>query len=200
ELEFILDTGGGALAKTTTYGYDTTFQYDVGFDQTSVSEYAYILVDQNTAQTLPIASLASIPNGDLVRTTVTSYLTSDTNYRSNTRRRIGLPSPITIYNGTVSDPNVRARSTISYDETALQTYTPPSTWIDPQNSYRGNPTTTSLWLNLNAGGNIVTYPNGTYVVTHAEYDQFGNVRTTTDAKGKQSQIEYSPDYLYAYPT
>src|SRR5207302_1532399 len=63
-------------------------------------------------------------------------------------------------------------------------------WSDPQTMYRGNPTTISSWLNT----------TNTYLITHATYDQFGNVRATTDAKGNQSQLDYSATYSYAYPT
>jgi len=117
EVEFILDTGGGALAQTRTYGYDTTYQYDVGIDRTSVSEYDYILVDQNTAQTTPITSLGSIPNGTVLRTTQIAYLTSNANYRN--RNIIGLPTSTTVYKGLPADNIVMAQSSINYDESGL---------------------------------------------------------------------------------
>jgi hypothetical protein len=159
ETEFILDTGGNALAKTTTYGYDTTFQFDVGADQTSVSEYDYVAIDQTTAQTTAITSIGSIPMDTLIRTTQTGYMTSDANYRN--RNILGLPTSLTVYKGLPGDANVVSRSTISYDETSLLTFTPPTTWIDPQTGYRGNATTTSRWLNLN-GSTLATFPQGTY--------------------------------------
>ena len=41
---------------------------------------------------------------------------------------------------------------------------------------------------------------GTDLQTHAQYDQSGSVRNSWDALGNQSQIEYSSNYAYAYPT
>lgn len=81
EVEFVLDTGGSALARTTTYTYDTTYQFTVGVERTTVRAYDFISVDQNTAQTIAITSLSSIPNGTLLGRTTTTYLTSDQNYR-----------------------------------------------------------------------------------------------------------------------
>jgi hypothetical protein len=110
ETEFILDTGGGALARTATYGYDLTYQFDVGIDQTSVSQYDYVVVDQNTAQTLPLSSLSSIPYGTLLRTEQTAYLTSNANYRN--RNIVGLPTSTIVYKGAVSDNIVVAESSM----------------------------------------------------------------------------------------
>lgn len=49
EVELILDTDGPALAKSKTYSYDTTYQYTVGVERTSINEFDYVEVDQNTA-------------------------------------------------------------------------------------------------------------------------------------------------------
>jgi hypothetical protein len=95
QVEILLDTGGNALAKTTTYGYDTTYQFNVGVDETSVTEYDYTSVDQNTAQT---GVITSIPLGTLLRTTLTSYLTGNSSYRS--RNIVGLPTLVTIQNAS----------------------------------------------------------------------------------------------------
>jgi len=48
----------------------------------------------------------------------------------------------------------------------------------------------SRWLNT----------SNSNLQTHASYDQFGNVRVATDAKGNQSSVDYSSAYQYAYPT
>ncbi len=206
ETEFIFDTGGGALARTTTYGYDLTYQFDVGIDQTSVSQYDYVLVDQNTAQTIAVTALNSIPIGTLLRTTQITYLTGNANYRT-ARNIVGLPTSTTIYKGTPTDNNVVARSTISYDEggpfAQLNDYGSVVNWTDPQTLYRGNPTSTSQWLNYN-GSTLATYPSGTYLTTHAQYDQCGSVRRSWDAGdtgfSHPAQIDYSITYNYAYPT
>jgi RHS repeat-associated protein len=189
EIEILLDNGTSALAKTTTYGYDTTYQFDVGVDQTSISEYDYVSVDQNTAQG---GSINQIPTGVLLRTTQTTYLTGNANYRN--RNILGLPTSTTVYN---SGSGIVAQSTITYDEASypLLTYGSVTGWIDPQTSYRGNPTTTSRWLD---------YPTSTWISTHAQFDQCGSVRYVWDARDitltNPTQIEYSSAYAYAYPT
>lgn len=215
ETEFILDTGGGALARTTTYGYDLTYQFDVGIDQTSVSQYDYVLIDQNTAQTIPATSLSSIPNGALLRTEQTAYLTGNANYRN--RNIVGLPTSTIVYKGAVSDNIVVARSSISYDEggqfAQLNDYGSVINWTDPgANVVRGNATTHSRWLNFNGSTfNTFYYGTGSVLTTHAQYDQCGSVRKIWDASDttltNPSQIGYvdsfsdgTPRNSYAYPT
>ncbi len=206
ETEFIFDTGGGALARTTTYGYDLTYQFDVGIDQTSVSQYDYVLVDQNTAQTMAVTALSSIPTGTLLRTTQTTYLTGNANYRT-ARHIVGLPTSTTTYKGLPTNNNVVAQSSISYDEggqfAQLNDYGSVVNWTDPLTPYRGNPTSISQWLNYN-GSTLTTYPSGTYLTTHAQYDQCGSVRRSWDAAdtglSHPAQIDYSSTYNYAYPT
>jgi RHS repeat-associated protein len=193
-VNLILDTGGNALVTRSDALYDTTYQFTVGVDATSSSEYAYTTVDQTTAQTCPISSM---PTGALVRTTQTAYLTGDANYRN--RNILGLPTSSTIYNGT---GGIVAQSSVSYDETSfgetsspLLTYESVTGWTDPQTPYRGNPTTTSRWLD---------YPMSTWIATHAQYDQCGSVRKTWDARDTSflnpTQIEYAAINHYAYPT
>src|SRR5713226_7948449 len=185
-VDIVLDTGtSNALVKTTIPGYDLTYQFDVGADQTSVAEYDWATTDQSTAQT---AAIAAMPLGALVCTTQTSFLTSNVNYRS--RNILGLPGSATVYKGAPSDNIVVAQSSVSYDEYSLTNPGSVASWTDPQTVYRGNATTTSHWLNT----------SNTYLQTHASYDQFCNVRTATDAKGNQSQLDYSSTYQYAYPT
>lgn len=105
------------------------------------------------------------------------------------------------------DPNTGAESLLSYsefiyDESAYTAdpYSPvPTGWIDPGALRRGNLTTVKRWLNFD-GSNLVAFPDGTYITTHAKYDQVGNVVSAYDAKGKQTQIAYSSQYKYGYPT
>src|SRR5206468_12968261 len=114
---------------------------------TSISQYAYVLVDQNTAQTLAVGSLSSILVGTLVRTTQTAYLTGNVNYRD--RNIVGLPTSVIIYQGPPSDNIVVAQSSIDYDEEAypILSYGNAGGWTDPQTSYRGNATSARRWLN-----------------------------------------------------
>jgi hypothetical protein len=45
-VNLILDTGGAALTSASTSVYDTTYEFSVGLDRTSTTEYAYTTVDQ----------------------------------------------------------------------------------------------------------------------------------------------------------
>ncbi len=182
-----LDTGGDALTTTNTFNYDTTYWWNVGLDRTSVSEYGYQLVDQNTAQN---GTVDSIPLGTLVRTSNTTYTTADANYRN--RNILGLPtySSISDANGLVS------QTFIDYDESAypLISVAPVIGWNDPQTNYRGNATTVRKWLN---------YPSLTWIQTHTQYDGYGNVRKIWDGMGRvdpSTELDYSSGYYYAYPT
>jgi RHS repeat-associated protein len=185
QVEILLDTGGAALAKTTTYGYDLTYQFSTGADQTSVNEYDYVAVDQNTAQTGPISSIpvAAQP----LRITETAYLDSNASYRA--RNLLGLPTSVTVRNGATA---VVAKSTTSYDEDLYQlgaTYGAVTHWAAPP-GVRGNATTVSRWLDA----------TNSYVQTHAQYDQCGGVVGSWDANNNKTQVDYSSAYAYAYPT
>jgi len=199
EVEILLDAPV-AVARTRTYGYDTTYQYDVGLEQTSVNEFDYVDIDQNTAQTLPITSLSTIPNGTLLRSTESDYLTGNINYRS--RNLLGLVTATRTKDGA---GNIVAQSSNLYDEAAFPLLTYPSVlgWTDPATAFRGNVTTVSNWLNFN-GANISTFPQGTYLTTHTQYDQCGSVRKTWDANdtslSNPTQLDYSDTYQRAYAT
>jgi hypothetical protein len=158
KVDIILDTGGNALAAATEMTYDSDLNVTV------TKHYDYASIAQTTAQT---ADTPSIPNGTLLRTEETDYLTGDANYRA--RNLLSLPTAARVKDGA---GNVVAQSSFAYDETALQNIGSANGWNDPQTSYRGNPTTSSHWLNT----------TNSYLGTHASYDQFGNVRTTTDAQ------------------
>ena len=182
-----LDTGGDALSLTSAFGYDTNYWWNVGLDRTSSTEYGFKLVNPTTAQNDPIDS---IPDGPLLRITNTSYLTTNANYRD--RNILGLPtySSISDANGIVS------QTSISYDESAypLLSFGPVVGWNNPQTSYRGNPTTVKKWLN---------YPTATWIETHTQYDQYGNVRKSWDGMGRlepSAELDYSAGHYYAYPT
>jgi RHS repeat-associated protein len=182
-----LDTGGDALTTTSTFNYDTTYWWNVGLDRIGSSEYGFTLVDQNTAQN---GTIDSVPLGPLVRTTSTSYTTSDLNYRS--RNILGLPT----YSSISDAGGVVSQTFIDYDESSypLIPVGPVVGWNDPQTTLRGNPTTVRKWLN---------YPAVTWIQTHTQYDGYGNVRKTWDGMDRalpSAEIDYSSSYYYAYPT
>jgi RHS repeat-associated protein len=186
EVEVIIEPGAHALAKTTVYGYDLSQQFTTGISQTSASEYDFVAVDLNTAQG---GAITAFPAPALpLRKTETAYLDA-ANSAYRTRHILGLPTSVTVKDGAGTP---KSQVTTDYDEAAYQlvnNYGAVSNWADP-GALRGNPTTTGRWLDT-AGG---------YVQTHATYDQVGNVVTSWDADGTQTQTAYSPAFSYAYPT
>ena len=197
EVEIICDpAGGSALAKTLTHEYDLTYQFSTGVNETATNEYDYVVLDPTTAETIAIASVST---GLLQRRTEKTYLDA-TNAAYRDRNLLGLVTSVTVKDRFA---NILAQSSITYDEggqyAQLNDYGSVTNWTDPQTTYRGNPTTASQWLNYN-GSTLSTFPNGTYLTTHAQYDRCGSVRNSWDAKGNLSQMEYSSSYAYAYPT
>src|SRR5258705_1826192 len=195
-VSLILDTGGNALTSASTYVYDLTYQFSVGLDRTSSTEYAYTTVDQTTALN---GAISAIPVGSAVRTSETTFLTSNANYRD--RNILGLVSSSVVKNGVGT---VVSQSSFNYDESAypLLTYGSVTGWTNPPSTYRGNVTTAGRW---------VDYPISTWVYTHAQYDQCGSVRNAWDARDtgltNPSQISYTdafadgvPRNTYAFPT
>jgi RHS repeat-associated protein len=195
-VSLILDTGGVALTSASTYVYDASYQFSVGLDRTSTTEYAFTTVDQTTAQT---GASSAIPLGSVLRTSEATFLTSNGNYR--TRNILGLTSSTVVKNGTGT---VVSQGSFNYDESTLPllTYGSVTGWIDPQSTYRGNVTTSGRW---------VDYPTSTWIYTHAQYDQCGSVRKAWDARdtalANPSQISYSDSFAdgvprnsYAFPT
>lgn len=186
DVALVLDTGGNALAKTTT------FQYDADLNPTATSRYDYAAVDQGTAQA---GAIGSMPQGALLNTTETTFLINDTAIDAGVRAAyrdrnlIRLPSSTRVKDAAGA---VVAQSEVRYDEAAypLLGYGPVTGWADPGTGVRGNATTSRSWLDT----------AGTYVETHAQYDQCGNVRYALDARGNLSQVEYSSTYAYTYPT
>src|SRR5205085_5203071 len=83
-----------------------------------------------------------------------------------------------------------------YTQYPLLTYDPVIGWQDP-GSVRGNPTTVRQWLNT----------NNSWIETHAQFDQLGNVRKSWDALGRLSETTYDDVFTdnisrntYAFPT
>lgn len=183
EIEILYDSSGNGVAEITTYDYDTTYERTTGALQTAVHDYDYVSVDQNTNP---------IPLGTLLRTTETTYLDSNSAYRS--RNILGLPTAVTIKNGAGI---MVAQTTMSYDDTTLAACTGIINWTDP-GSYRGNLTTTNHWLNT----------TNSYLATHVAYDQAGNAVSATDALNHTATTSYADSFAdnnnsrntYAYPT
>jgi hypothetical protein len=98
---------------------------------------------------------------------------------------LALPTSTRLKVGDASG-NIVAKSLVKYDESSFPLLTEGSTtgWIDPGTSVRGNPTTTGQWLT-----------GSTYLQSHEQYDQFGNLRKSWGARdtslSNPSQIQYS---------
>ncbi|HBB87171.1 MAG TPA: hypothetical protein DC047_06110 [Blastocatellia bacterium] len=185
KIDIILDTGpDSALASATEMDYDSDLNV------ISTRQYDYVSISQTTARS---ADYSSIANGTLLRTDETTYLVNDSAIDSGTRAAYRARNLISLPTSTrVKKPGETvpvAQSSVAYDEYSVTTVGTVSSWTDP-GPYRGNTTTASRWLDT----------TGAYLQQHAYYDQFGNVRTTVDAKGKESHIDYSGNYQYAYPT
>jgi RHS repeat-associated protein len=187
EIEILLDTGGGnALAKTTAY------QYDGDLNLISTAEYDFAQVSPATAQSGAISSIAA---GALLRTSETTFLVNDAAVDSNTRaayRARNLTALASSSRVRAAALNIVAQNEIKYDELNYQLapYGAVTSWTDPATNIRGNATTSRSWLDT----------PGTWVETHAQYDQCGSVVGSWDANGNKTQSDYSSAYAYAYPT
>ena len=188
EVSILFDTDTtSALAKTTVYNYDLTYQYTIGAIASSVVEYDWSVVSKTTAKTASIGSF-SAPTPAL-RTSETTNLLLDSTipqtirdaYRD--RHLVGLVSSTRVKD---SAGTIVAKNSMKYDEYTLATVGNVSGWADPQSAYRGNMTTSGRWLNT----------TNNYLESHNTYDQFGNVRTKTDSNGNQTQIAYDPEHTY----
>lgn len=164
---------------TKTTSIDPQVPHNVGFDQFN-----------NPTDSWDYDYGAGAPSAYPLRHTHTDYLTTNPvnsiDYTLYTGAHIrSLPSAQKVY--SVSQINgaetLVAQGTTSYDEPAypLLTYVSVTGWIDPATTARGNATSTGSWLNT----------IGSWLSTHAQYDQLGNPRSLWDAKGNQTQISYT---------
>ncbi len=206
QVGILLDTGGDALATTTTMSYDQDL------NQTASNSYDYVSINQTAAQT---GTINSIPQGSLQRTSETIYLLSDADYSGawasyRDRNLLVLPTKVLIKNGSGV---VLAAKEFKYDESAypLTTYPAVSNWTDPQNAYLGNVTTVRRWQDFNYGTGErqawADWASGTWIEAHTWYDQCGSVVKVRDGNNKDTITGYadnfygaSPQNTYAYPT
>ncbi len=155
------------------------WEYGYGVGAPSTYPMRHVHTDYLAVNPANNVSYADPVNGN-------TYTANDVHLRAVPRAR-----QIYSINPTNGIETLVAQSETRYDEPAysLLTYGTVTSWNDP-GSARGNATTSRNWVNT----------SNSWLETHAQYDQCGNVRNTWDAKGNQSQIEYSSDYVYAYPT
>ena len=189
KVEILLDTGGDALAATTVSSYDNDL------NEIATNHYDYVPVDPATAQT---GDINSFPLGTLLRTEESTFLVNNTNIPQATRNSyrarhlISLPSYTRVKNGST----VVAETQFKYDEAAYPPLTygvTPTGWTNPGVNERGNVTTTRRWLNI-SGSTAQTYPNGSFLEMHAQYDQCGNLRKAWDGNGKVIETFYTDSF------
>ncbi len=189
EIQIILDTGtSNALAKTTIYDYiDNTYQFSTGLDRNFVTETNFQTITQSIGQT---GTIADITPGTTASKIQTIYLDNAT-YRN--RNILGLATSVIVQGIVQGSLTSVARTDYAYDEAAypLLTYADLTEYTDPLTTARGNVTTTKRFLNLTPGAE-------TFLQTHAQYDQCGNVRKSWDERGNLSQTDYSSTYHHGY--
>ncbi|MFN0277216.1 MAG: RHS repeat-associated core domain-containing protein [Pyrinomonadaceae bacterium] len=189
----IFEGDGDALAQTTTFAYDTdtTHELTTGIDQTHVTTYPYVKLDNSIAQT---ATINDLPTGDPLKTTVTTY-SADPVYRN--ANILGLPTSVETLNPSGTPVS---RSEMSYDLSVLLDDSSGAVpgWINPNTSKRGLVTSSRQWHNISSNQ---------FVEEQVQYNKFGSPRKTLDANGNLSQIEYNDNFTdgqnrftYAYAT
>ena len=196
-VSLILDTGGDAFAKTVNYKYDDPsldantmrqLELTTGLDRTGMEETGFAAVDRNTAKT---GDIASIPAGAVVSQTRTTYQ-RDLGYR--TRYILGLVTSVILLDGAARPVS---KTETFYDESGYAVLPPygdlgdDAAFADPETTLRANPTTVRRYVDLMLG---------TYLETHAQFDQYGNPVNFWDERGVQSRKEYSAAHRHAYLT
>jgi RHS repeat-associated protein len=216
EETFIYDETGNGVSSTTRIEYEG----DLSLKETPVlakksSQYAFVAL-QGTSSISPIEpenppgpTPTPVPTPippTLLRTTETSYLQNDPSYSQAVKDIYKAQNIVGMATASVvkdAGGNVVSRSEVKYDEPEYSIITAASTnsnWDNPNTIYRGNPTTGKTWDSTKG---LVTDSNA-YTSTHTQFDNFGNLRKSWDAKGNLTETDFaSPagyDYKFAYPT
>jgi RHS repeat-associated protein len=221
----IMFENGKALATLTENEYDVNGSTDPEFfSELNVKRkktYNYVSVD-------PAAAANNFLTWETISSwfasaTPASVTETDYVYNSDYKNRgiLGLPIRIRFLNPLTLDPNNPLSLTeIIYDNAiptsnanypySIQSYgtgnsmdcssdpqTPKICWQNPNGasenidlSYRGLPTTTRTWY----------AEQNTWIESHTQYDQFGNVVKVKDPLGNEASTVYGGQYKYAYPT
>ncbi len=167
------------------------YTIDPNGNQTEVKEYdwvAYSSVPKDGA-----GNATGIPSGtQYVRKTVNAYYNSASGNNSNGYWSTGSPN----VRNALSSSEVRNGSNNAVSRTEIEYDAAGTT---------ANPTKTKVWDSYKGGAfraysNPLTATNS--IETTATYDSYGNVLTSTDAKGVVSQITYGAinGYSGLYPT
>jgi RHS repeat-associated protein len=176
-ISVIFEGSGSALAQTSTFAYDTTYEMSTGIDQIQTATYDYAAVDNTPAQT---GTISAIPLGSLARYSETEYR-NDAVFRNNNILGLGSVSKLKDSAGTIV-----SQSEMLYDE---------SNYLPASVTGRALPTSSRVWDSTKG---LVTNP-AAYLTTHAKFDTYGNRIEATDAKGITTFTEYDATY-HAFPT
>jgi RHS repeat-associated protein len=207
----IIIEGNKALAVLNESEYDENgsaeFEHFSHLNVKRKKAYHYKALDLNTALTGSLETIVGIFHGaaDLAAVSEIDYQYNE-NYRA--LGILSLPTDIRVLNPENTN-EVLAKMQTVFDESAYLvadsgslTGNLTSTWINPVNDetipaasrgLRGKPTTTKTWHK----------ETSSWIQTHTQYDQYGNVRKVWDISGDASryvETQYLSDYGYAYPT
>jgi YD repeat-containing protein len=203
-VSFVLDTGGQALAKLTTYQYDTNNSYKemtTGFDRTLMTESHFAEVD-------PAAAADAVADKQHPTSAYPDWLfppagSSVTTYQDGLSYRqryiLGLVTSVTMKDAA---GNPVSKTETEYDQQPLIYYNDlggDQFYQDPgASAVRGNPTTVRRYVDVSLGSHLET---------RAQFDQYGNPvynwdarATTFDENTALSAKEYSAAYRHAYLT
>jgi RHS repeat-associated protein len=206
-VSLILDTGGAALAKKITYQYGAAdpnnawaIETTTGLDRTGMTESHFADgIDQATAQTGTIATISNNYYYPPASSSETVYV-PDQSYRA--RNILGLVSSVVLKDAA---DNPVSKTETFYDEAAFPLITygdlvGDAGYVDPGGStIRGNPTTVRRYVDLALGS---------YLETHAQFDQCGNsvnfwneraASPFTESNANSKKV-YSSAHKHAYLT
>lgn len=192
EISIVFEPGAtNALASMTTIEYDSNSdpEYFANLNVKRKKAFDYVSVTASTAASALLSTATGwFSSANPAVVTEIDYL-YDSNYKA--RNMNSLVTEIRIQDAS---GNVKAKTHFTYDEVGTYPIIAAGTnaqWTDPSTNYRGHPTTVRTWSDI--AGNQ-------YVDTHAQYDNFGNLRKAWDGNGNLAQTDYSSTYGYAYPT
>jgi RHS repeat-associated protein len=197
----IIIEGDKALATLSELEYDVNGNSDREyFSSLNVKQsksFHYKSISISDAQNANLAAIANYFAGE------TPSAISETDYQYNadykTRGISSLPVESRVLNP--ANPNeILAKTQTVYDESGYLVADSGTligdlgnTWLNPNTSYRAKPTTSKVWQK----------ETSSWIQTHTQYDQYGNIRKVWDASGdtnKFIETQYSLAYACAYPT
>lgn len=195
--------GGSALATLTTIVYDQPGSADAKY-------FSHLNARSKKSTHFASVSAGVAASTDLTWSTINSWFTntvyassSETDYKYSAqggdpymaRGIIGMITESRILDPT-NPSDILSKTQFKYDTEGqypmLIEGTNPQ-WIDPGTLLRGKVTTTRKWI----------MESDTWLESHAQYDNFGNLRKAWDASGDTSKFvdtQYSSTFGFAFPT